>query len=253
MTDKPEHPDLSRPDRLYAELHQDFGKFVFDQKVVDVFPDMIKRSVPGYTTIIHMVGQIAERYTQPGSCCYDLGCSLGASTLAMRHRVQAADVKIVAVDNSPDMIERCQQVLAADSHDLPVELHCQDLRDTVIEDASVVVMNFTLQFIPVEDRQPLMAKIYAGMRPGGVLVLSEKLTFDDPHHDQLMNELHHYFKKTNGYSDLEIAKKRTALENVLIPESLETHRQRLENCGFRGTELWFQCFNFSSLLAFKPS
>ncbi|SMF63885.1 tRNA (cmo5U34)-methyltransferase [Alteromonadaceae bacterium Bs31] len=238
-------------DDIYAYNEKGFGHFVFDQRVVEVFPDMIKRSVPGYSTIIHMVGQIAERYAQAGSNCYDLGCSLGASTLAMRHRIQAANVRIVSVDNSADMIERCKLVIDADSHDVPVELRCEDLLQSELNNASVVVMNFTLQFIAPGKRDQLISKIYKGMRPGGVLVLSEKLKFNDDHHDQLMNELHHYFKKTNGYSDLEIAKKRSALENVLIPESLEKHKQRLAACGFKGTELWFQCFNFSSLLAFK--
>jgi len=238
-------------DTLFAAADAEFGEFAFDQNVVDVFPDMIKRSVPGYTTIIHMIGQMAERYAQASSNCYDLGCSLGASTLAMRHRIQAADTRIIAVDNSAEMVDRCKLVLDADSGELPVDILCQSIEDTEISNASVVVMNFTLQFIPTHERDKLIAKIYQGMLPGGVFILSEKLSFDDRHHDQLMNELHHYFKKTNGYSDLEIAQKRTALENVLIPESLHTHQQRLDKAGFTGTELWFQCFNFSSLLAFK--
>lgn len=242
---------IDKRDTLFA-TEANLGPFVFDRHVADVFPDMIKRSVPGYSTIIHMVGQLAERYAQAGSRCYDLGCSLGASTLAMRHRIQAADVRILAIDNSPDMIERCQLVVAADSHDLPVELLCQDLLATEISNASVVVMNFTLQFIQPERRDQLIQRIYDGMRSGGVFILSEKLSFDDAHHDQLMNELHHYFKKSNGYSDLEIAKKRNALENVLIPESLQQHKARLIAAGFQGSELWFQCFNFSSILAFKP-
>ncbi|WP_019601660.1 carboxy-S-adenosyl-L-methionine synthase CmoA [Teredinibacter turnerae] len=239
-------------DTLYA-TDPPLGDFVFDQQVVDVFPDMIKRSVPGYMTIIHMVGQLAERYAQSGTRCYDLGCSLGASTLAMRHRIQAADVELVAIDNSSDMINRCKIVLDADSSEVPVALRCEDLEQSDIENASVVVMNFTLQFIPVARREALIRRIYQGMVPGGVLILSEKLTFDNAHHDSLMTELHHYFKKTNGYSEMEIARKRNAIENVLIPESLESHKARLANAGFTGTELWFQCFNFSSLLAFKPS
>jgi len=244
--------DSDQQDTIYAQANPELGEFIFDQKVVDVFPDMIKRSVPGYSTIIHMVGQLAERYAQSSSRCYDLGCSLGASSLAMRHRVTAANVSIVAVDNSEDMIERCRQVFAADSGEVDVELHCQDLEQTQIEQASVVVLNFTLQFIAPSERSALIRKIYQGMLPGGVLVLSEKLQFDDDHHNQLMTELHHYFKKTNGYSDLEIAQKRSALENVLIPESVNTHKQRLADAGFVGTEVWFQCFNFASLLAFKP-
>ncbi len=238
-------------DNLYDQPFIDLDEFAFDQRVVDVFPDMIKRSVPGYSTIIHMIGQLAERYAQTNSRCYDLGSSLGAATLAIRHRIQAAEVKIIAVDSSSEMVKRCQIILDADSAEIPVELLCTDIADVDIHSASLVILNFTLQFIPVENRAKLLNKIYQGMKPGGVLVLSEKLQFEDKHHDQLMTELHHYFKKTNGYSDLEIAQKRSALENVLIPEPIEKHKNRLNQAGFANVDLWFQCFNFASLLAFK--
>jgi len=238
-------------DDLYANPLQDLASFRFDQGVVNVFPDMIKRSVPGYTTIISMIGDLAERYAQADSTCYDLGCSLGAATLAMRHRIRSANCRIVAIDNSPAMIERCQLVVQADSGEVPVRLHCGNLQELQLEPASVVVLNFTLQFIDVAEREQILAKIYQALLPGGVLILSEKVAFNDtPHHD-LMIELHHNFKRANGYSDLEIAQKRTALENVLIPETLEVHRNRLKRAGFGSSDVWFQCFNFASLIAIK--
>lgn len=238
-------------DTLFAAPFDQISGFVFDRKVVDVFPDMIKRSVPGYATIIHMVGQIAERYAKPDTKIYDLGCSLGASTLAMRHRVPCAGVKIVAVDNSPDMTAQCQQIIAADSGVVPVEVKCANIQEIDIHNASICVLNFTLQFIPVADRAVLLAKIAQGLNPGGVLILSEKISFEDPHQNQLQIELHHHFKKTQGYSDLEIAQKRAALENVLIPETMANHQKRLLECGFSSAEPWFQCFNFTSIIAFK--
>ena len=239
------------PDRLYANQLTHIEDFVFDQRVVDVFPDMIKRSVPGYTTIIAMIGDLAERYARSDSRCYDLGCSLGAATLAMRHRIRAADCRLIGVDNSPAMIERCQQVIAADSGEVPVDLVCARVQEVDIERASVVVLNFTLQFIPLKERLALLEKIYAGLLPGGVLILSEKLAFDDQLHQQLMIELHHNFKRANGYSELEIAQKRSAIEQVLLPETLDTHRQRLRRAGFTSVDVWFQCFNFASLIAIK--
>ncbi len=238
-------------DTIYAHPLPELGDFVFDQKVVEVFPDMIKRSVPGYSTIIHMIGQMAERYCQSGTQCYDLGCSLGASTLAMRHRITCAESKIIAVDNSQDMMTRCKQVIDADSSEIPVELRLGDILDTKIENASICVLNFTLQFIPVEKRNLLLQKIYDGMVPGGILIISEKLRFENGEHHELMTEFHHYFKKTNGYSDMEISQKRNAIENVLIPESFESHKNRLQKVGFVETDLWFQCFNFASFIAFK--
>lgn len=238
-------------DRIYANPLAEVKQFVFDQTVVDVFPDMIKRSVPGYATIINMIGNLAERYAQADSRCYDLGCSLGAATLAMRHRIQAANCKIIGVDSSRAMIERCQQIIAADSGEVDVELVCANLQDVELSQASMAVLNFTLQFIPVEKRLAVLTHIYNGLQPAGVLILSEKVAFDDLPHQQLMIELHHNFKRANGYSDLEIAQKRSAIENVLIPETLDAHRQRLRQAGFRSVDVWFQCFNFASLIAIK--
>lgn len=237
-------------DNIYAEPLEP-GLFRFDDKVASVFPDMIKRSVPGYSTIIAMTGLLAGRYASAGSKLYDLGCSLGASTLAMRQNVRHSDCEIIGVDNSEAMLERCRTVIDTDSHETPVTLTCADLQDVAIEDASVVVLNFTLQFIAREERDAVIKRICDGLRPGGIMVLSEKVTFEDPHLDELNIDLHHNFKRANGYSDLEIAQKRQALENYLRPETLAEHKQRIASAGFGSCDVWFQCFNFASLVALK--
>lgn len=238
-------------DQIYAEPLNAIAGFAFDERVVSVFPDMIQRSVPGYSTIIAMTGVLAERYAQPHTVCYDLGCSLGASTLAMRAQLDNRDCGIIAVDNSDAMIERCRSLIAGDTHTAPVALRLDDINSTPIDNASVVVMNFTLQFIALEQRETLLTRIANNMRSGGILVLSEKICFEDAHLQQLNTDLHHAFKRANGYSDLEIAQKRSALDNVLIPETLSTHRERLRRAGFSSVDVWFQCFNFASLVAIK--
>lgn len=238
-------------DTIYAAPLADTGLFAFDDSVARVFPDMIKRSVPGYPTIIAMTGLLAGKYARPGSNLYDLGCSLGASTLAMRQNIRQVDCHIIGVDNSSSMLQRCRTLIDSDTHDTPVSLVCSDLQDVMIEDASVVILNFTLQFIPRESRDAVILGIYEGLRPGGIMVLSEKVTFEDPHLDELNIEAHHQFKSANGYSDLEIAQKRSALENVLVPETLAAHKQRITAAGFASCDVWFQCFNFASLIALK--
>jgi tRNA (cmo5U34)-methyltransferase len=243
--------DTSGKDTLFASPLDAIAAFTFDERVVSVFPDMIQRSVPGYSTIIAMTGVLAGRYAQPRSRCYDLGCSLGASTLAMRSQLDGRDCRIVAVDNSAAMIERCRALIDADPYTTPVDLQLDDIVDAPIADASVVVLNFTLQFIPLEARATLLARIGANMRPGGILVLSEKIRFENDHQQQLNTDLHHAFKRGNGYSELEVAQKRNSLENVLRPETLAAHRQRLQAAGFSSVDVWFQCFNFASLVAIR--
>ena len=127
--------------------------------------------------------------------------------------------------------------------------HLSDITQMEFKTASVVIMNFTLQFIPIHERLKLLMQIRSAMVPGGLLILSEKLTMPDAEMNQLMVELHHDFKRSQGYSDLEIAQKRDAIDNVLIPETAEVHRTRLAEAGFSRSSIWFQCLNFASFIA----
>ena len=249
--DKPgRQPPEQVTDRLFATERKP-EDFRFDASVARVFPDMIRRSVPGYTTIIPMIEVITEQYAQPGSNCYDLGCSLGASTLAMRHGIAHGDCHLFGVDNSAAMIERCEHYVALDDSPLPVTLRCEDILDTELSNASVTTLNFTLQFVPPEQRAELLTRIASATRPGGVLILSEKIRFESEREQEIQTRLHHEFKRANGYSDLEISQKRSAIEQVLIPETLAAHRERLLDAGFDQVLLWYQCFNFVSMLAIK--
>lgn len=242
--------DHSR-DQVFAQS-RDIVDFRFDAQVARVFPDMIRRSVPGYDDIISLLGLFAERYVTPDSRIYDLGCSLGAASLALHRRVQHPGCRLIAVDNAGDMIERARQNLPIQNTHTPIELVCDDIRNVSISNASLVVMNFTLQFIPVGEREQLLHTIFSGLNSGGALVLSEKFAFDDAQTQQFHTDMHLQFKRANGYSDLEISQKRTALENVLIPDSFATHKQRLQRIGFSTVQQWHQCFNFGSLVAVKP-
>lgn len=256
MLPRKRHSKLpKRQDEIYASALEEIIDFKFDERVVSVFPDMIQRSVPGYSTLISSIGVLTARYAQADSQCYDLGCSLGAVSLAMRQCIQQPDCTIIAVDNSPAMIERAQTLLSSDKamteSTVAVDLRCADIDTMVIENASVVVMNFTLQFIALDKRLALIDRVYNGLKPGGVLILSEKLAFDASDESEFLIDAHHDFKRANGYSDLEISQKRSALENVLVPETLTAHQQRLSQAGFEFTSVWFQCFNFASMIAIK--
>ncbi|MBE0484283.1 MAG: carboxy-S-adenosyl-L-methionine synthase CmoA [Bacterioplanes sp.] len=245
MADFDQHPDT-----LYQSTQSRGSDFAFDSAVARVFPDMIKRSVPGYAETVAMSGVIAGRYAQDNSNLYDLGCSLGAVSLAMRHAVRRQHCHIIGIDNSGSMIERAQHYVALDDGATPVTMLCDDITQYPLERASVSALNFVLQFIPLAERLPLLQRIAAATLPGGALIVSEKIRFDEPE-QTLQTDLHHDFKRANGYSDLEIAQKRSAIENVLIPETDQMHLQRLQQAGFRHVVRWYQCFNFVSYLAIK--
>ncbi|NOX43973.1 MAG: carboxy-S-adenosyl-L-methionine synthase CmoA [Gammaproteobacteria bacterium] len=240
-----------KKDLIFAKPVDQISEFVFDEHVVNVFSDMIKRSVPGYDVVISMIGVLAEQYAQPGSNCYDLGCSTGAVTLVMRHRIRKKIAKIISIDNSQAMVDRCKVNVLNDKMIIPVEVMLADIVDVDVENASIVTLNFTLQFVDIEKRVDVLNNIYSGLLKEGVLVLSEKIRFDNKEEEKFQMDMHDNFKKLNGYSDLEISQKRTALENVLVPETLSTHIDRLKSTGFSRVYAWFQTFNFVSIVAFK--
>lgn len=240
-------------DTIYAQAHEAVGAFQFDESVVAVFPDMIQRSVPGYQTILTGIGELTETYAQADSNLYDLGCSLGAATLTMRRKVAQPNCRIVAVDNSEAMINRASEYLHAYHSDVEVDLQCADITQIKIENASVAVINFTLQFIDPDQRQALLDNIYQGLKPGGILILSEKIHFEDDALQSAIEHLHLQFKRANGYSELEISQKRSSLENVLISDTADFHIQRLKQTGFNSAGIWFQAYNFASFIAIKTA
>ena len=241
------------PDRLFAQPLPEVPDFVFNEDVVRVFPDMIKRSVPGYPTIVENIGVLAGQFAEAHTTLYDLGASLGAVTQALRRHVKADGCQVIAVDNSPAMVERCREYLHAQDamfqELLPVQVIEADILALDLHPTSLVTLNFTLQFIPPERRLELLTRIRQALLPGGALILSEKLRFEDAAEHELLTQLHVAFKRANGYSELEIAQKRSAIENVMKPDSLEEHRERLLAAGFSKVVPWFQCLNFASLIA----
>jgi tRNA (cmo5U34)-methyltransferase len=240
-----------KQDRLFSTVKEPVADFNFDATVADVFPDMLRRSIPGYENIITMLGGLARGYAQDNTCVYDLGCSLGAATLSVHRHTRDLSLVHICVDNSEAMIKRCQAELQRHIPATSLELICADIQNIEITNASIVLLNFTLQFLPKETRLKLLKKIYNGLLDGGVLILSEKLIFNDDKVNQQFIDWHHQFKRANGYSNLEISQKRAAIENVLMPDSFNTHQTRLAEAGFSQTLQWFQAFNFSSLIALK--
>ena len=240
---------MTQQDKIYQNpAHRD-QPFVFDDAVAEVFSDMVNRSVPGYATLLGMFGVIAERYVKPDTNVYDLGCSLGASSIAMGRRIKADGCRLIAVDNSAAMIRRCRGNLERANLRPRFELRREDVLDCHIDNASLVCLNLTLQFIVPARRDRLIGNIRKGLLPDGALILAEKTASTDPARQELATDLHLGFKRANGYSDMEISRKRNALENVLIPETAEAHEARLARCGFSTIYPWFSCLDFRAWLA----
>jgi tRNA (cmo5U34)-methyltransferase len=238
-------------DSLYQSMPTPVPPFEFDEQVAGVFDDMIHRSVPFYSEIIDRQVQLVERFYQPGTVLFDLGCSNGNLSIRLACQAGAQPYEIVAVDSSAPMLAAFRARLAACPLGRYITLQCEDIRRTAIENASVVILNFTLQFLPPEDRDALINRIHNGLAHGGILLCCEKIAHADAGMADLQRSFHHAYKRENGYSDLEISRKREALEKVLISESLESPLQRLQRAGFTAMDVWLKWFNFAALIAVK--
>jgi len=238
-------------DQVYAGADAPRGDFVFDERVARVFSDMLGRSVPGWGELVRLIGLIGARLAQPGTRLYDLGCSLGATSASILARLPEAlgaePVLVYAVDRAPAMLDELSLRLEHEIERGRLQPICADLLDVAIADASLVVMNLTLQFIEPAQRLPLLRRVCAGLRSGGALILAEKVAVADD--DELLAQLHADFKAAQGYSQLEISRKRAALEQVLIPDSAAKHCARLQEAGFVRVEPFFQCLNFVGWIA----
>ena len=237
-------------DNLYATSREKVAPFEFDGDVVQVFDDMIRRSVPHYGGNFEELVAMSLKAVQPNTAVYDLGCSLGAFLIPLARRLkekQLQGVRLVGVDSSKDMLNG----LKARSSGLEIETVCKPVQEVGIENASVVVLNYTLQFVPLEERNRLLGRLADGSKEGAVLLLSEKIVGDSEHIDELYVERHHEFKRKNGYSELEISQKRQSLENVLIAETVETHISRMRSAGYSEVCVWSQFHNFVSFYAVK--
>jgi tRNA (cmo5U34)-methyltransferase len=233
------------------ERQEEFGDFRFDQATATVFDDMVGRSVPFYHEIQRMTAELAADFAVEGTNLYDLGCSTGTTLLELDRKV-ASGVRFVGFDNSEEMLVKGREKLAASGLQRPYDLRQTDLHQgTGIENASVVIMLLTLQFIRPLYRGQLIRNIYHGLHDQGCLILVEKITLEDSMLNRLFIQHYYDMKRRNGYSDLEISRKRESLENVLIPYRSEENRTLLLSEGFHCCEEFFRWYNFAGLVAIK--
>jgi len=240
----------TKQDQLFEQQFESVKSFAFDKQVVEVFADMIQRSVPGYETILKSIAMYCMQYAQQDSRIYDLGCSLGAVAITAAKSVSTKKCKIIAVDSSKPMLQKCREIIENEKLTDKIQLLQKDIQELEIERASVVISNFTLQFIPRSSRLHIVKNIYKGLNTGGVFILSEKFKGEESK-DEFLIDHYHAYKKINGYSNKEIQRKRQALKDVLLPDSVIDIENRLKSAGFTKIIKWFQCFNFASFIAIK--
>ncbi len=238
-------------DSIYAQKLTKVDDFRFDAGVASVFTDMINRSIPSYAELVKYIGLLAKRYVVEKSIVYDLGCSLGAVSLSVDQSLKNTECSIIGVDYSDAMIKRLNEVTNDYQWLHRFSSHVADIREFELQNNSFTVMNFVLQFLPQEDREKMLKKIYSSLTQGGALVLSEKIKLDEANDDELMFDLHHDFKRSQGYSDLEISQKRDAIEEMMKINCDSLQVERLKSVGFSKVIKWHQAYNFVSYLAVK--
>ncbi|MGV8095043.1 MAG: carboxy-S-adenosyl-L-methionine synthase CmoA [Mangrovibacterium sp.] len=238
-------------DKIFKSKFEKSSDFKFDRAVANVFDDMVVRSVPLYLEMHRMISEIACDYVKPGTSLYDLGCSTG-TTFRSLNPVIDESVKFVGIDNSAEMLTKCRKNLELNEVTRTVELQTADLNKNItIENASVVVICLTLQFVRPINRQRLINSIYQQMNPGGCLILIEKILGETAEFNRQFIKYYYDMKRRNDYDETEIIQKREALENVLIPYKLSEDIQMLTDAGFGTCETFLKWYNFAGIVALK--
>ena len=237
-------------DRLYASgrVAEDFS---FNDRVAEVFDDMLHRSVPYYRTVIEGMAQLLDSLLPQGATLYDLGCSTGTTLLELARLLPDKRFRYIGIDLAPAMVAKARRKSDMYGKADILEFRQGDITTCPLPQAAGILCNYTLQFLRPLHRQALVNRLHAALPEGGVLILSEKTISPAIRLNRAFISSYHSFKKQQGYSELEIAAKREALENVLVPFSLGENRTMLENAGFTEIEVFFQWFNFASLVALK--
>jgi len=240
---------MNERDTLFSTTEPGVGGFHFGEDVARVFDDMVIRSVPFYQELQRMVVELTRTFARNGTRVYDLGCSTGTTLLQLAQACRGLDVQLVGVDNSEDMLVKAREKLAGAGCLERCVLTNADLDDLRVENASVILMILTLQFIRPAGREALVRRLAGGLVGGGALVLVEKTVSGDPMVNQMFIDYHHDFKRRQGYSQLEVARKRDALEDVLIPYRLDETLELLVHNGFATAEVFFRWYNFAGIVA----
>jgi tRNA (cmo5U34)-methyltransferase len=231
-------------------IHEDF---VFNERVVEVFDDMLDRSIPYYKEVIASSARLLDTFLHTDDTVYDLGCSTGTTLLEFSRLLQDKGLNFVGIDSSIAMLEKARLKAELYSKKDCLSFLQEDITSMHHPEAGAFILNYTLQFIRPLRREAFLRKLFEALRPGGILLLSEKIISHDRRLNREYIDIYHRYKKSKGYSELEIARKREALENVLIPFSIDENRTMLQNVGFSTVETYFQWFNFASFVAVKPS
>lgn len=227
--------------------------FSFDNKVAEVFDDMLARSVPNYRQVIIMTGQILGHFLKPGDLVCDLGCSTGHCLIALAQQLRDRQLNYLGLDNSVAMIGKARLKAEMYGQDKNINFTRADILSAQIPTCGAIILNYTLQFIRPLQRQEFLQKIYAALKPGGVLILAEKIISPQNDLNEIFTTNYHDFKREQGYSELEISRKREALENILIPFSISENINLLTSAGFSHCETFCQWYNFAALVAVKKT
>jgi len=245
-------------DQVFQSRKSREADFDFNPEVADVFEDMLERSVPYYHEVKSMTASLIRYYYEQEAgtdkkIIYDLGSSTGALAYTLSQKFQGTPFYYTGIDNSPAMVEKAVDIFSRNPGrpEHQIKFLCDDILSFHYENPFVFVSNYTIQFLRPMERLPFLRKLYQSLAPGGVFLMSEKVLENNSGYSRAFQKLYYDFKKENGYSEMEIAGKREALENVLIPYRTDENIQMLSEAGFDYIDLYFKWFNFASFIAIK--
>jgi tRNA (cmo5U34)-methyltransferase len=216
------------------------------------FDAHIAREIRGYETLFSIASGLADTVIATGTNVYDLGCSTGRFLVSLAKRIadetdtfRRRYVQFIGIEPNDNFADRHR-----DAPDSVTFIRKRVTPSTQFENASLISAIFTLQFIPIHERQPVVRNIYEGLNPGGVFLLAEKVYSSDPEIDRLINNSHLDFKREITDA-AQILENDVRLRSIMRPLTLQENVSLLGNAGFNRCECFWRVNNFVALIAIK--
>lgn len=218
--------------------------FSFD--TIKEFDQHIEQSIPDFGKLSEIILNLASYFLKSGSRVYDLGCSTGIMLSKLNHRYQSETFDMVGFDVSANLLGK----YATPAPNLRFEQQDITAPEFQLEPCDMVLSIFTLQFLPLKERAALLEKVYGALRPGGALILAEKIYLTSGYLQDVFC-FSHYDYKRESFTASEIVSKQHDLRRIMHPQGEQLNVAMLKTAGFRSVTPFWQALLFKAWVCVK--
>ena len=211
------------------------------------FDEHINASIPGYDQLVEKCVGLSRRFVQNHTSVVDLGCTTGKllERLSNQNHPSRKKSRYIGIDVEPTFRKQWKLRKARNT-----QFVVDDICRFPFERVSYACNLFTLPFIPVPDKIPLLKRIHAGLVEGGAMLIAEKIYASTGRLQDALT-FQFYDHKLKSFSECELLNKERSLRGQMTLLTEAELREGLRAAGFREVEAVWGNFPFLALLALK--